>query len=216
MCVSERKHRGFPLSVCLLLVWRNIYHPGQNSKSAVLFYKLVTQVGKDCCRLYANTQHPRFLSASSSHSAEKYFWHILSVSFVNQRMRCWKAHSTVKPLPSTRPNNLPDKSWAHSSGSQVKRAACSRSPTFWSFSSLKSTYTSLCGLVTECLLESGRQSCVKDVPGINNRWLFVFILASGFCYRMQQDGGFMKESLGETLREGFSCVYNDWGEPITG
>lgn len=38
---------------------------------------------------------------------------------------------------------------------------------------------------------------------------FVFILSSGFCYRMQQDGGFMKESLGETLREGFSCVYTD-------
>lgn len=150
------------------------------------------------------------------HSAEKYFWHILPVSFVNQRMRCWKAHSTVKPLPSTRPNNLPDKSWAHSSGNQVKRAVCSRSPTFWSFSSLKSTHTALCGLVTECLLESGRQSCVKDVPGINTRWLFVFILASGFCYRMQQDGGFMKESLGETRREGFSCVYTDWGEPIMG
>lgn len=116
-----------------------------------------------------------FLSASSSHSAEKYFWHILSVSFVNQRMRCWKAH-VVKPLPSTRPNNLPDKSWAHSSGSQVRRAVCSRSPTFWSFSSLKSTYTALCGLVTECLLESGRQSCVKDVPGINTRWLCLYFI----------------------------------------
>lgn len=175
MCVSERKHRGFPLSVCLLLVWRNIYHPGQNSKSAVLFYKLVTQVGKDCCRLYANTQHPRFLPLSFQLTLGREV--LLTYSFCQfckSKNEMLESSCTVKPLPFTRPNNLPDKSWAHSSGIQVRRAVCSRSPTFWSFSSLKSTYTALCGLVTECLLESGRHSCVKDVPGINTRWLSLF------------------------------------------
>lgn len=100
------------------------YHPGQNSKSALLFYKLVTRVWKDRCRLYANRRCPRFLSASRPRSAEKYIWHILSVSFINQRMRCWKAHSTGKPLPSMvwpyEVNDLPGKSWAYHAGSRLR------------------------------------------------------------------------------------------------
>lgn len=84
LCVDERKYKGFPLSVCLFLAWRNIYYPGQNSKSALMFYKLFTQVGKDCCRLYANTQHPRFLSvcfqleaARQRNTSDRFFLSVL-------------------------------------------------------------------------------------------------------------------------------------------
>lgn len=61
ICVSmKRNTKVFFLSLSGL----RKYHPGQNSKSALLFYKLLTWVWKDRCRLYANRQCPRFLSAS--------------------------------------------------------------------------------------------------------------------------------------------------------
>jgi len=68
-CVSMRKNRK--VFLCLPLFGLRKYHPGQNSKSALLFYKLVTRVWKDRCRLYANRQCPRFLSASRARSTEK-------------------------------------------------------------------------------------------------------------------------------------------------
>lgn len=95
LCVSEGK--VFP---CLPLFGLKKYHPGLKNKSALLFYKLVYSGWKRSLQAICKQTVPKVSAASSSSSSEKCILHILSVSFVNQRMRCWNAPSTVKPLSS--------------------------------------------------------------------------------------------------------------------